>query len=58
MRTNSSEHDGGLVGPLMIIAVGAIFLVGQFLPEFDFGRMWPVLLIVAGVASLIHRTKR
>jgi hypothetical protein len=42
----------------MIIAVGTIFLVGQFLPEFDFGKMWPVLLIVAGVAGLFHRTRR
>jgi hypothetical protein len=58
MRTNQSEGDHGITGPLMIIAVGTIFLVGQFLPEFDFGKMWPVLLIVAGVAGLFHRTRR
>lgn len=38
----------GLMGPFMLIAVGAIFLIGQF-TRYGFGDLWPVLLIVAGV---------
>ena len=41
----------GLMGPLMLIAVGAIFLVAQY-TRFNFGDLWPVLLIVAGVVLL------
>jgi drug/metabolite transporter (DMT)-like permease len=38
----------GLMGPVMLIAVGLIFLVGEY-TSYDMGQLWPVLLIVAGV---------
>jgi hypothetical protein len=38
----------GLMGPLMIIAVGVLFLIGEY-TRFSFLELWPVLLIVAGV---------
>ena len=37
----------GMMWPIMLIAVGAIFLVSEY-TRFDFGNLWPVLLIVAG----------
>jgi Domain of unknown function (DUF5668) len=38
----------GLMGPIMIITVGALFLIGQY-SRYSFGELWPVLLIVAGI---------
>jgi hypothetical protein len=38
----------GLMGPLMIITVGVLFLVGEY-SRYSFGDLWPVLLIVAGI---------
>lgn len=38
----------GLMGPLMLIAIGTIFLLGRFTPH-GFRELWPVLLIVAGI---------
>jgi hypothetical protein len=38
----------GLMGPLMIITVGVLFLVGEY-TRFSFMELWPILLIVAGV---------
>jgi hypothetical protein len=38
----------GLMGPLMIIAVGVLFLIGEY-TRFTFMELWPILLIVAGV---------
>lgn len=37
----------GLMGPIMLITIGAIFLLGQF-TEYGFERLWPVILVVAG----------
>jgi len=37
----------GLMWPVLLIALGTIFLAGEF-TRFDFGELWPVLLIVAG----------
>jgi hypothetical protein len=38
----------GLMGPVMLIALGVIFLVGEY-TSYNMGQLWPVLLIVAGV---------
>jgi len=34
-------------GPVMLITVGAIFLIGQY-TRYGFGDLWPILLIVGG----------
>lgn len=40
-----------LFGPIMIIAVGVVFMVAQY-SRFSFGELWPILLIVAGVLKV------
>lgn len=44
----------GLTGPILLIALGVMFLVGQFVPEWGVGKTWPVILIVIGLARLIE----
>jgi len=36
------------MGPLMLITIGALFLVAQY-SRYSVADLWPVLLIVAGV---------
>jgi hypothetical protein len=36
------------MGPLMVITVGVLFLIGEY-TRFSFLELWPILLIVAGV---------
>jgi phage shock protein C len=48
------RHRGNLIGGLVLITIGAIFLVDQFIPYWNFGDLWPVILIVIGVALLIN----
>lgn len=38
----------GLMGPLMLITIGAIFLAAQY-TRYNIADLWPVILIVAGV---------
>jgi len=38
----------GLMGPIMLITIGVIFLLGEY-TKYDMGELWPILLIVAGV---------
>jgi hypothetical protein len=40
----------GLVGPVMLITIGVIFLIGEH-TRYGFGELWPVLLIVGGVLA-------
>lgn len=44
-----------LIGPIMLITIGVLFLIGQLTP-FGFGQLWPVLLIVGGVLALVQST--
>lgn len=38
----------GLVGPIMVITVGVLFLFVQY-SRYSFFDLWPILLIVLGV---------
>ncbi|HTS12821.1 MAG TPA: DUF5668 domain-containing protein [Candidatus Limnocylindrales bacterium] len=37
----------GLLGPIVLITVGALFLLGQY-SRYGFWDLWPILLIVIG----------
>jgi DUF4097 and DUF4098 domain-containing protein YvlB len=53
---------GSITGPLILIAVGVIFLAHAISPDFPLGdwlsRYWPYLLIAWGVVSLIEVSVR
>ena len=55
---NKTKRDkgGSFVGFIMI-GVGLIFLLDNFLPGFSIGRMWPLILIVVGSAILYQERK-
>lgn len=46
---------GGLMGPVVLITVGVLLMMGQWTP-YDFGDLWPVLLIAIGAVKLIEST--
>ena len=45
----------GLMGPLMLIAIGAIFLLGRF-TSHGFLQLWPILLVIAGIVLWLQST--
>lgn len=48
------KKKGSLIGGLILITIGAIFLADEFFPNVDFGDLWPVILIVIGAGLLIN----
>ena len=51
-----------MTGPLILIVLGALLLLRNLYPDiYSFSRVWPVILIVIGIAklleSLVHRSK-
>ncbi len=57
---NDRSHRGGLVGPLLLIGIGVIFLLQRMdLLTINFWdsifRLWPILLIAIGIDLLIAR---
>jgi hypothetical protein len=54
-----SEKRRSLTGPLVLIAIGAIFQADRLrLFDWRFNRLWPVILIAIGVAMLTDRLRR
>lgn len=49
--TRQRDH-GGLIGGLVLVVMGLLFLGNNLLPDFRFGDYWPVILIVIGGALL------
>jgi hypothetical protein len=41
----------GLMGPVMLIAIGGIFLTGEYTP-YGFVQLWPILLVIPGLLLL------
>ncbi len=56
MREHRHGH-GNIVGGLVLLVVGFLFLAENFLPEFRFGDWWPLILVAIG-AGLLYRAVR
>jgi hypothetical protein len=47
------ERRGHWAG-IILVLLGGFFLLDNLLPWFDLGRLWPLVLIVIGVALLVR----
>lgn len=60
-RQRRSDATGPLVIGLILIVVGIYFLARQFIPAFNWGLIWPVVIIAGGLLLMVAaftRTER
>ncbi len=55
--TSERSELSRLLPGLALIVIGLIFLVNNLIPWFRFSYLWPVVLIVLGVALLLKTQK-
>lgn len=48
-----NDPSVAVIGGLLLIGLGAFFLVREFLPAIDFDVIWPLVLIGIGVALVV-----
>ena len=48
-----NPNRGNLIGALVLITLGLLFLADEFMPHVNFGDLWPILLIVIGFGLLL-----
>jgi len=49
------RNNGALIGGLILIAIGAIFLLDRFIPDIRlrFHDFWPIIIVIAGAALIV-----
>lgn len=52
-RHPDDRARGGLIAGLILILIGAFFLIQQFVPSIDLGLWWPVAAIALGVLMVV-----
>ncbi len=50
----SSEKSRRILGGLIIIAIGLLFLVNSFFPWIQWGKLWPLILIALGISIMVQ----
>ncbi len=56
-----SENRNGLIGGIVLITLGLIFLANRFIPNINFSDLWPLGLVVLGgvlIATSIAERKK
>jgi hypothetical protein len=53
----ASSYRSSLTWPVLLITLGAMFLLDEFAPQWGFRRTWPVLLVVIGILKLIEASR-
>jgi len=52
-QTKSHRDRGSnLIGGVVLIVLGLLFLANNLLPEFRFGDYWPLILVAIGAGIL------
>ena len=57
----TSRDSGGNAGVLVgigLVLIGAWFLVREYLPEIDWGLIWPLVLVAVGALILVTSMRR
>lgn len=55
---NEARRNKKVFGGTILILLGILFLLNNFLPGFEFGDYWPLILIIIGAALIIKATKK
>jgi phage shock protein PspC (stress-responsive transcriptional regulator) len=52
-RDPADRARAGLIGGLILVGLGGIFLVRELIPAFDFDLWWPTMLIGLGILLIV-----
>jgi hypothetical protein len=52
-QNEKEDRHGMVIGGLIVLGIGVIFLLSNLDIIPDLGKMWPLILVVIGIALLI-----
>ncbi len=54
----SHRRHGSVVGGTILIVLGALFLLQNYLPNFSFGDTWPLILVAIGAGMIFNSLQK
>jgi Na+-transporting methylmalonyl-CoA/oxaloacetate decarboxylase gamma subunit len=51
--SHRDDCSGRVIGGLIVLGLGIVFLLAELDVIPDLGRMWPLILVVIGIALLV-----
>lgn len=57
-ESTKRSNNAAFIGGSLLIGLGLLFLLDNLFPVFDFGELWPLLLIMLGGGLLWNSIKR
>ena len=54
MRRKNNES---VIGGLVLLTLGVIFLADEFVPWFEFDKLWPLILVAVGAGIIWNNSK-
>ena len=54
----TADGRGGVVVGIGLVLIGLWFLLREYLPDFDWGLVWPLFVVGAGVLILVTSMRR
>ncbi len=57
LKKNKKQHDS-VVGGLILVTLGILFLADEMMPWFSFHKLWPLILVAIGIGLLWNQSKR
>ncbi len=55
-RIRKERHS--MVGGIVLVALGVLFLANNYLPNFDFSETWPLILVAIGAALIANSFRK
>lgn len=52
------KHNGNVMGGIILIVIGGLFLADNYLPHFNFSDTWPLILVAIGVGLIMNSIRR
>ncbi|MBI3259024.1 MAG: PspC domain-containing protein [Ignavibacteriae bacterium] len=57
----NGKSKRNLMGGIILVTLGLIFLAGNYCPDIDFSNLWPLLLVAIGATTIynsMHRSNK
>lgn len=55
---NEDKKNSRVIGALILLGLGSLFLINNFLPHLSIGKLWPLILIIIGLGILAGSFRR